>query len=218
MKKATIFCSLLAILLVTLVPLGPARADEQVERIFSKVKTVNPKLKDYKADIDIAVHAKVAFIPYNPKVVGSYYHKAPDKHKLVLEKAPSYLKKYPNIFGWSLPKIEKFHSMVKESTTFAGQPVWHVVMLPKQGMGDIESVELWINRDNYSVPRQCTFYKNNGKLQVDVVYTRTNGFLVFDKMTAEFQFPAVRVSATATANYSNYVFNQGLTDAFFKKD
>ena len=83
----------LSIIGLALLIAAPARADEEVEKIFSKVKAVNHGLKDYQANIDISLRAKVAFIPYNPSMSGKYYYKAPDKHKLVLEKAPSYVKK-----------------------------------------------------------------------------------------------------------------------------
>lgn len=219
MRRFTRYALLLTALVATLFQLSPAaRADEEVERIFHEIRTINKGLEDYQANIEIALNAKVAFIPYNPTMSGTYYHKAPEKHKLVLEKAPSYLKKYPNIFGWHLPKIEKFKSRVKNVTTLNGQKVWHILLLPKQGMGDIISVEMWVNCENYTVPRQTTNYKNDGLLSVDVDYIEKDGYQVFDKMRAQFVFPKVAVNAKATAQYSNYKFNQGLTDAFFEKE
>ena len=217
MKRFVVGTLALLALLVAVGLQGPARADAQVEEIFAKVRQLNPGMQDYQADINIALRAKVAFLPYNPTMSGTYYHKRPDKHKLVLEKAPSYLKKYPNIFGWNLPQVEKFNSRVAAQEDLDGQPTWRIAMTPKQGMGDIQLVEIWINRSDYSVPRQVTHYKNDGQLSVDVQYRKAEGYLVFDRMTAEFLFPAVAVSATATATYANYKFNQGLPDSFFSK-
>ncbi len=217
MKRFVVGMMAVCTLLLALGIQAPARADSQVEEIFARVRQLNPGMTDYQADIDIAIRAKVAFLPYNPRMSGSYYYKQPDKHKLVLEKAPSYVKKYPNIFGWNLPKLEKFTSRVVAQVDLDGQPTWHIALTPKQGMGDVQLVEIWVNRSNYSVPRQITRYKNNGLLAVDVQYRQAQDFLVFDKMSARFEFPAVSVNATATATYANYKFNQGLTDDFFKK-
>ena len=217
MKRLLVGLLAVAALLVSMGAQRPALADAQVDGIFAKVKQINPGLKDYQADIDIALKAKVAFLPYNPKMSGKYYHKRPDKHKLVLEKAPSYVKKYPNIFGWNLPVLEKFNTKVAEETTLDGQPVWRIELTPKQGMGDIQLVEYWVNRSNYTIPRQETHYKNNGKLAVNVKYRTTDGFQVFDSMVAEFNFPSASVTATATATYANYKFNQNLQDSFFGK-
>ena len=47
-----------------------ARADQEVEQIFEKIGNLNEGLKDYQADINIALRAKVAFIPYNPDMSG----------------------------------------------------------------------------------------------------------------------------------------------------
>ncbi|MGM9992654.1 MAG: outer membrane lipoprotein carrier protein LolA [Candidatus Bruticola sp.] len=212
------FIMLLTIVSVALYLALPAQADEEVDKIFSQIKSLNQGLKDYQADIDISLRAKVAFIPYNPTMSGKYYYKAPDKHKLVLEKAPSYVKKYPNIFGWNLPKLEKFNSRVKEVTTLNNQKVWHLMLLPKQGMGDIISVEMWVNCSDYTVPRQVTNYKNDGKLSVDVNYITKDSYKVFDSMTAQFVFPKVAVNANASAKYSNYVFNKDIPDTFFQKE
>ncbi len=217
MKRFVVGLMATCTLLLALGAQAPARADAQVEEIFARVRQLNPGMTDYQADIDIALRAKVAFLPYNPRMSGSYYHKRPDKHKLVLEKAPSYVKKYPNIFGWNLPRLEKFNSRVAAQVDLDGQPTWHIALTPKQGMGDVQLVELWVNRNDYSVPRQITRYKNNGLLAVDVQYRQAEGFLVFDRMSARFEFPSVSVNATATATYKNYKFNQGLSDDFFKK-
>ncbi|MBQ7529660.1 outer membrane lipoprotein-sorting protein [bacterium] len=217
MKKIKVFL-VFTLIFVAFFVVAPSKADEQVENIFNNIKNINKGLVDYQANIDIQLQARLAFIPYNPAMSGSYYYKAPEKHKLVLEKAPSYLKKYPNIFGWHLPKIEKFNSRVTETIELEGQKVWHILMLPKQGMGDIISVEMWVNCKDYTVPRQVTNYKNDGRLSVNVQYTTIEGYKVFDKMSAQFVFPKVAVNANATAKYSNYKFNNNLPDSFFEKE
>lgn len=217
MRRWALGLAVVAALLVALGVAAPATADSRVDGIFAKVRQLNPGLQDYQADIDIALQAKVAFLPYNPKMSGRYYHKRPDKHKLVLEKAPSYVKKYPNIFGWNLPDLAKFTSEVAEEVDLDGRPTWRINLVPKQGMGDIQRVEVWVNRQDYTIPRQVTHYKNDGFLGVDVEYGKTNGYVVFDRMTAEFRFPSVSVTAKATATYANYQFNQNLPDSFFSK-
>lgn len=215
MKRLLVGFFALAALFAALGATQPALADAKVDGIFAKIKAINPGMQDYQADIDIQLNAKVSFLPYNPKMSGHYYHKRPDKHKLVLEKAPSYVKKYPNIFGWNLPKLEKFNSRVVAETDLNGQPVWRIELLPKQGMGDIQKVELFVNRNNYTVPRQVTYYANNGELAVDVEYKTEGGYQVFNKMVASFNFPKVSVQAKATATYANYKFNQNVPDSFF---
>lgn len=209
----------IAFLLCLFLVLAPSvGADEQVENIFKKIQAINPGLRDYQANIEIKLDVRLAFIPYRPEMKGKYYHKRPDFHKLEVENAPSYVKKYPNIFGWHLPRLAKYNSIVEREDTYQGQPVYFIVMLPNQQVGDIQRIEMWVNRENHTVPRQATYYGKNGKLDVMVDYVDRDGFLVFDKMRASFDFPSVSVSAKATAAYSGYMFNQGLEDSFFDSE
>lgn len=213
-EQGIAFLALLVVLLA-----APALADEQVEAIFEKVHQLNPGLEDYSADIEIQLEARVAIFPYRPRLKGRYYHKRPDLHKLELTEGPNYLKKYPNAFGFSLPRLERFHSRVEGETTLAdGTPVWHIVLLPAEGMGDIRRVELWVNRRDYTIARHETRYERNGLLRVEASYRRERGFVVFDRVQATFQFPAVAVTARATATYANYTFNPGLPAEFFAKE
>lgn len=146
---------------------------------------------------------------------GTYHHKRPDKHKLVLEKAPSYIRRYPNIFGWNLPDLSRFHVTSLEETQLEGAPATRMTLTPKQGMGDILQVEVWVDPREATIPRQVTRYKGEGLLQVDVRYREDQGYKVFETMNARFEFPKVAVTATATATYRDYRFNQGLDDRFF---
>lgn len=215
MKRPLVGFLALAALFAWLGATQPAVADSKVDAIFARIKQINPGMLDYQADINIQLNAKVSFLPYNPKMSGKYFHKRPDKHKLVLEKAPSYVKKYPNIFGWNLPQLEKFNTRVVGEMDLNGQPTWRIELLPKQGMGDIQKVEIWVNRTNYTVPRQVTYYANDGELAVDVDYKTEGGYQVFETMVANFAFPKVSVQAKATATYANYKFNQNVPDSFF---
>ena len=196
----------------------PAFADPSVEALFEKVKAVNPNLQDYSAQIDIQMEVWVTILPYKPTAHGKYYFKRPDKHKLQLDKAPSYLKKYPKIFGWNLPKLEKYRSVVEKEMVHEGRNVYQVVMLPKGQVGDIIRQELLIDKEFHTVPLQRTYYKDNGLLEVRVKYKKESGFRVFETMNAKFDFPKASVQATAEARYKNYKFNQGLDDSFFNGD
>lgn len=215
MKK---LCRSLAALALAVICLGvlPARADSEVEEIFAKVNSLNPGLVDYQAALNLDVHAKWAFIPYNPKLAGHYYYKQPDKHKLVLEEAPSFIKDQPSAFGFHLPSLQKYNATVTGTSKLNGREVYEITLLPKQ-QNSITSMQLWVDCENYTVPRQITNYKDNGKLTVNATYTTIEDYWVFERMYCEFSFPKVKVQATATATYSNYKFNQGIPDSFFEK-
>ncbi|MBQ7567675.1 hypothetical protein IJT17_02605, partial [bacterium] len=143
MKK---LCRSIVIIALAFICLGalPARANSEVEEIFGKVNDLNPGLVDYQAALKLDVHAKWAFIPYSPKLSGHYYHKKPDKHKLVLEDAPSFIKNQPSAFGFHLPNLAKYNSSVTGTTTLNGKKVYEITLLPKQ-TNSITSIQLWID-------------------------------------------------------------------------
>lgn len=186
----------------------PALGDEQVEKIFAKARQVNSTLRDYKADIALQVDANLGFIPYRPRLNGQYLYQKPDKHRLELQNAPAFLQKYPQVFGFNLPKLERYNSKVIEEGTVRGRPVYRLELIPKEPTGDIQRLELFVDKENFTVLKYDTFYKQ-GHLLVDVDMRNQDGFWVFDKMKADFRFPSV--TAKASARYSNYLFNQGIT-------
>ena len=204
----------LALLVLSVIP---ARA-EDVREVYQKINNINPGLVDYQATLNVDVNAKWAFIPYSPKLSGHYYYQAADKHKLVLEDAPSFLKKYPNAFGFHLPELTKYNGVVNGTTELNGRECILLTMTPKDPNKSVQSVQLWVDAENYTVPRQITNYKDNGRLSVNANYVQDQGYWVFDNMRADFSFPKVKVNATAKATYRDYRFNIGLTDAFFEKD
>ncbi|HXE73901.1 MAG TPA: hypothetical protein VNO81_14670 [Candidatus Nitrosotenuis sp.] len=207
---------LVGALLVLAASGSPVRADAQVDQILEKVRNLNPGLVDYQADVEAHVKARIAIIPYSFQVLGRYYHKRPDRHKLEATRAPNYVRKYPQFLGLDVKDAAKFHSTAQEAI-LDGQPVWHITMLPKEGMGDIQKFEVWVNQENYTVPRLQTSYKNNGRLLFNIKWTRLEGYWVVSEGWGEFDFPSVSARATAHGKYGNYRFNQNLPDSFFEE-
>ncbi|MFN8606234.1 MAG: hypothetical protein U0931_01790 [Vulcanimicrobiota bacterium] len=190
----------------------PALGVESVEKIFEKARSVNPGMEDSSADMSVDINAVLGFIPYKTAAGGKYYHKQPDKNKLDLKDAPSWLKRYPNVFGYKLPDLTRYNVLKQQEIDFRGQPVYKIQLVPKQHTNDITNIDIYFNRNDYSVPKFDTFY-NKGHLYVDMEYSRSDRYLVCNKLNADFEFP--NITATATATYSNYMFNQKLPDSLF---
>lgn len=201
-------CVLLCLLLTL-----PTVAAESAEKLFEKARKLNPKLVDYSADISIQMNATLGFIPYRPSLTGRYYHKRPDKHKLDLQNAPSYLKKYPSVFGFNLPDLKRYTAIRVQETDLKGVPVYKVMLVPKVKTSDITAIDVYLNRSDFSVPKYDTFY-TKGHLFVNIEFKRQDGYLLYDRMNAEFEFPSI--TATANASYSNYRVNQNLSDSLFQ--
>ncbi|MCL5035767.1 MAG: hypothetical protein M1269_01490 [Chloroflexi bacterium] len=217
MKK--IFPVLILAIMAIFILAGSAYGDEipTAREIFDKMEKVNPNLKDFSSEITVKLDGSALFLPIHLDLKGKYFYKKPDKHKLELEKAPKFLSKYPQIFGWHLPELEKHKTLVKD-VMIDDLPCWKITLIPIEGRGDIVQEDIWVNKKNYTFPRNLTTYRNDAYIQVDVKYRNEGENSLFDKMTAEFYFPKVKVKATAAAGYSNYKVNIGLTDDFFLTD
>jgi outer membrane lipoprotein-sorting protein len=198
--------------LVLLLPTA-ARADEAVEKIFAEARRLNPSLSDYCADMTLRLDANLGFINYRPEMKGQYLFKKPNKHKLDIPKAPSYLRKYPSVFGFNLPVLKNFDSKVVDEVVVEGSPCYHIHLLNKvTANNDIEHLEIYIDKKNHTVPRYDTYY-NGGHLFVTSKYRQQENYWVFERMTANYK--ASSVSVQASADYSNYKFNQKLPDSLF---
>lgn len=188
-----------------------------VEDLFATLKNANPGLQDYQSDIGIALKVKAGFtIPLD--LHGKYYYKRPDHYRLKLEHAPQFVQKYPQIFGWNLPKLENFNSRIMGEEAVDGRECYHVMLTPKHEMADLIGQELWIDKQDAVFPRQIVHYKDNGEIDINVQYMTKDTFHLFNHMTATFTFPKAHVSATADATYNNYQVNTNLPDSIFQAE
>lgn len=217
MNRDRFACTLIAALFFAAFLCAAGHAAPSVKTIFDGMKKINPGLNDYSSQIAITIDAKWGFVSYTPTMQGNYYFKKPDKHKLELTKAPSYLKKYPQVFGWSLPDPDQFKNRIVKEETVAGQSCWVIEMVPKQQSGDLVRQLLSVGKKDFMIYRQQYFYRNAGAITVDMQYDKVGKYQLFKSMKSTFSFPSVKISAGVEATYSNYKVNTGLKDSFFKK-
>lgn len=195
-----------------------AGADEQTEKIFARARALNPGLQDFKAQLDIQMQADMGLIHYKPKLQGTYYFKQADKHKIELSGGPKEIRKYPAIFGFNFPQMERFDSTLVEESVYKGRPVFHCRMVPKWKGDNIKQIDYLVDKEHYTVAQSSTGYRNEGNLTLDMEYTRVGNFTVFDSLKVTADFPSMSASANGEAKYSHYSFNQNLPNSLFNKD
>lgn len=198
-------------------PSTSSQAEEERKRllaIYDKSENLNPKLKDYTAGLDIAVSVKLALLRLPLSLHGTYFYKAPDKHKLELQNAPPLLSKYPQIFGMRPVKPQE-HTMSRlPDEELNGRKVF-VLRFDKKDNADYRGATLWIDQEDYTTPRRLYTYKDNGKIEVELKWRKDGGYTIPDEVSANFDFPKHGAAATATAKYGSYSFNNGLDDKIF---
>ena len=190
----------------------PAWAAPSADTIFTRARAINPGMNDSVSDVGIRMNATLGFMPYRPALSGRSYYKRPDKFKLDLDNAPSYMRKFPSVFAFKLPDLTRYNVLRVQELAWKGQPVYKVMLSPKSP-GNITSIDVYINRTDYTVPKFDTFY-TQGHLYLEVAFRKEDGFLVPDRLDGDYE--TASITATAQALYTNYRFNQGLSDEMFQ--
>lgn len=193
-------------------------ADEEVERIFARARSINPGLKDYSVSVDADLRATVGPLTYQPKVKGKYFFKQVSQHRLDIVEGPRQLKKYPMIFGLNLPKLEDYDSSLLEDSLHKGSPVFHCRLIAKSPDQMVTQVDLLIDKEYYTVPHTVTQFRDQGEFTVDVDYTLVDSYRVFECMRASGEFPSAGTSASGEVHYSHYQFNQNLPQKLFSRN
>lgn len=123
------------------------------EEVFKKAQNINPTLKDYTAKLKIRVSVKLG-ISIPMRMRADYYYKAPDKVKIKIKQAPSFLNKYPQVFSSNLPDLKDFNCSLDNSQQVNNEDCYLLVLVPKQPMGDLLRHELFVNKKNFTIPKQ----------------------------------------------------------------
>ncbi len=195
-------------------PSGTSLRRAQAFKIVEKMKNVNKGLKDYTCPINATVKTKYSFlaIPFN--LEGDYYFKEPDHYKVEFKKAPDFLSKYPSAFGWSLPDPNKYTMKI-----FDGDgdftDCFILRMIPIEGRGDLQKIDMYINKTTWLFPRQIYTYQNGGEVDIRCSYRDVKGFKLFGSMEVEANFPKMGIKATGNASYGYYKINTDLPDEIF---
>ncbi len=185
-------------------------------KIIDRMRIVNLGLKDYVSPFDISVKAKYTFleIPFN--IEGNYYFKEPDLHKVTFVKAPDFLGRYPQAFGWSLPDPSKYTVKIFEGGE-GFTDCFMLRMVPIEGRGDLEKIDLWVDKNTWLFPRQIYSYRNGGEVDLLCHYRSIEGFKLFDKIDFKILFPFIGIQATGEVVYGDYYINKGIAEEMFEK-
>ena len=178
------------------------------------MQNVNKGLKDYTCPITAVVKTKYSFLAVPFNLEGTYYFKEPDHYKVEFKKAPDFLSKYPSAFGWSLPDPTKYTMKI-----FDGEGEFSdcfiLRMIPVEGRGDLQKIDMYINRTTWLFPRQIYSYQNGGEVDIRCSYRDVKGFKLFGSMEVEANFPKMGIKATGNASYGYYKINSDLPDEIF---
>jgi hypothetical protein len=188
--------------------LGGAAADEP---LLARMAMVNPHLHAFTATLHANVQLK-SFPFLSASLVGTYYHKEPDKTKVVFQSgvpmiAQQFDKLYAHIESPSAwPQVYKV-KVVSDSgtvTTFRLVPL---------RTGNVDHIDATVDDKAATVASMRWNYVNGGYAEMNNRYGTIDGNVVVTSQAGHVQEPGYVADITSTID--NYTFNPQLSDSLF---
>jgi outer membrane lipoprotein-sorting protein len=187
---------------------GAAPADEG---LLARMAQVNPHLHAFTATLHASVQLK-SFPFLSANLVGTYYHKEPDKTKVV--------------FSSGVPLIaqqfDKLYAHIESPSVW--QQVYKVKLVSDTGRtaafrltplraGNVDHIDAVVNDKTATVASMRWNYGNGGYAEMSNQYGTVDGNLVVTSQTGHVEEPGYVADITSTID--NYTINPQLSDNLF---
>ncbi|MGZ3496520.1 MAG: hypothetical protein ACXWNK_05625 [Vulcanimicrobiaceae bacterium] len=182
--------------------------------LLARMGALNPSLRSYVASVraDVNLHA---FLSLSPTLQGTYYHKEPDKDKVVFTSglptiAKQFSKVYPHMespSNWDNVYVVSLEGDQAGVTTFKLVPRKH---------GRVDHVDVKVDDKLATITQMRWSYNDGGYAQLDQTYTQVNGNYLVAQQTGHVDTP--RYSADLKSEYSDFKLNVPISDTVFQQD
>lgn len=96
-----------------------------------------------------------------------------------------------------------------------GQTCFYLELTPSHNDGNVAKTFLWINEENYTMPKLITQYRDGSWIEVKRTYRLIQNHLLVQHIEASMDFTKSNLEANVSADYNRYKLNQGLQDSLF---
>jgi len=202
----------LAALAIALTQASPAQSngDELMQRLIAQ----SGRLHSYTA----AVHADINMrtFPYlSPSLDGTYYHKEPDKNKIVFTSGlPSIAKQFSKVYP-QVPSPAHWKTVFLISTEGDADGVTTFKLVPRKH-GRIDHIDARVDQKSATVVGLRWNYNDGGYANLDQSYTTVDGSLVVNQQTGHFEVPSYTADMKST--FSDFKINASIPDSVFTQD
>ncbi|MDQ2681050.1 MAG: hypothetical protein M3Y21_08525 [Candidatus Eremiobacteraeota bacterium] len=181
--------------------------------MLSRMLAVNPSLHSYQAAIHVDIALKT--FPYlSPSLDGMYYHKDPNKNKLVFQSglpaiAKQFDKLYPRIEGPAQWKTVYFVTQTGDdgtNTSFKLVPRIH---------SRISHIDVKVDDKTATTSTMQWNYNDGGYATLNQTYALVNGNYLPTAQTGHVEVPSY--IADVKSSFSNFKLNPSIPDSFFKQ-
>jgi hypothetical protein len=179
--------------------------------LLVRMAQVNPHLRAFTATLHANVQLK-SFPFVSANLVGTYYHKEPDKTKVVFNSgvpviAQQFDKLYAHIESPSVwQQVYKVKLVSDSGTTTAFR------LVPLRP-GNVEHIDAVVNDKTATVASMRWNYVNGGYAEMNNRYGTVDGNLVVTSQTGHVEEPGYVADITSTID--NYTINPQISDSLF---
>lgn len=202
--------ALLALAALGLAPVRTAAAGDLLDRMAA----LNPTLRSFTATL----HADVALktFPFlDVHLTGTYYHKEPDRNKVVFTSGvPAVAQQFDKLYAhiespshWSQVYTVTLVSDDGKSTTFR--------LVPRK-RGNVDHIDAVADDRSATVRSMRWSYDNGGYAEMFNRYGTVDGNVVVQSQTGHVQEPGYTADISSTLD--NYTMNASIADSVFTPD
>jgi hypothetical protein len=188
-----------------------ARAAPADDDLLARMAQVNPHLHAFTATLHANVQLK-SFPFLSANLVGTYYHKEPDKTKVVFNSgvpliAAQFDKLYAHIESPSV-----WQQVYKVQVVSGGGKTTAFRLVPIRP-GNVDHIDAIVNNKTATVASMRWNYVNGGYAEMTNRYGTVDGNLVVTSQSGHVQEPGYVADITSTID--NYTINPQLSDSLF---
>lgn len=206
------FFGVVATLALALTQASPAQnsADQLLQRLASQ----SAHVRSYTA----AVHADIAMrtFPYlSPSLDGTYYHKEPDKNKIVFTSGlPTIAKQFSKVYP-QVPSPARWKAEFAISTENEADGVTTFKLVPRKH-GRIDHIDARVEEKTATVVGLRWNYNDGGYANLDQSYTTVDGNPIVSGQTGHLEVPSYTADLHST--FSNFKINADIPDSVFTQE
>lgn len=193
---------------------APAGAQNANAALLQRMSDQASHVRSYTADVHADISMKT--FPYlSPSLDGQYYHKEPNKDKLVFTSglpsiAKQFSKVYPHVESpsrWNAVYVVSSQGDADGITTFRLVPRKH---------GRIDHIDARVDDKTATVVSMRWNYNDGGYATLDQEYSPVNGSFLVSKQTGHVEVP--HYTADVVSTFSNFKLNANIPDSVFTED
>src|SRR5579864_8314239 len=195
-------------------PPAAAETATQSDALMQRMVAVSQGVQSYTASVhaDIAMHS----FPYlSPSLDGMYYHKEPNKNKIVFTSglpfiAREFSKVYPQVESpsrWGAVYVVSTESQNGGYTIFKLVPRKH---------GRVDHIDATVDEKTAEVTSLRWNYNDGGFATLDQTYTAVDGHLLVTQQSGHLKVP--HYNADLKSTFKDFKVNASIPDSVFNAD